>query len=95
MPQSQHTARQVRVLRRRDGDDCWLCGYVIDFTIKDDDDPWHWSRDHFIPRSLGGPSTVENMRLAHKWCNSHRGAGGRAFPSLGLLRSWAEGRTRP
>jgi len=95
MGHSRAVARQVARLRRRDGDDCWLCREPIDFGIEDDDDDWHWSRDHFIPRSLGGPNTTENMRLAHKWCNSHRGTGGRAFPSLGLLRAWAEGRPRP
>lgn len=87
--------RQVRALRRRDGDDCWLCRQPIDFTITDPQSPWRWSRDHFIPRSLGGPDTTENMRLAHRWCNSHRGDAGRSLPSLALLRAWAESRERP
>lgn len=80
--------RQVRALRRRDGDDCWLCKMPIDFTITSRDDPWHWSRDHFIPRSLGGSSALENLRLAHRWCNSRRGSGGRGPYGMALLEAW-------
>lgn len=30
--------------------------------------------DHLIPRSKGGPNTIENVRPAHHACNSKRGA---------------------
>src|ERR1700733_10969263 len=58
--------RQVAALRRRDGDDCWLCSLLIDFTITDINDPMRYSRDHLVPQSLGGDGTVANMRLAHR-----------------------------
>lgn len=64
--------RQVAFLRRRDGDYCHLCKELIDFTIADTDDPMHYSRDHLVPRALGGANTVENKRLAHRGCNSAR-----------------------
>lgn len=34
-----------------------------------------WSADHLIPLSLGGPHTWANVALAHRRCNSSRGAG--------------------
>lgn len=33
------------------------------------------SADHLVPRSLGGPDELTNLRLAHVSCNSKRGAG--------------------
>lgn len=63
---------QVRFLRKRDGDSCWLCGELIDFEVPGKDDPMRYSRDHVFPRSQGGPGTLDNMRLAHRRCNSMR-----------------------
>jgi len=65
--------RQVAWLRRKYGDWCWLCGKPIDFTITDIRNPLHYSRDHVIPRARGGSSSRENLRLAHRGCNSRRG----------------------
>lgn len=64
---------QVSALRKRDGDDCWLCLLPIDFAIADINDPMHGSRDHVLPRALGGDGTVANLRLAHRHCNTRRG----------------------
>lgn len=52
---------------------CWLCGYAIDLDLP----ATHrlsFTADHIIPRSLGGPDTLENARPAHRGCNSSRGA---------------------
>lgn len=38
-------------------------------------DPWAPTADHIIPRSLGGPDTMGNLRAAHRHCNNARGAG--------------------
>lgn len=65
--------RQVAILRQRDGDDCWLCLRPIDFTIADPAAPMHYSRDHVMPRSLGGDLAIANMRLAHQKCNTEKG----------------------
>ncbi|GMV27712.1 MAG: HNH endonuclease [Phycisphaerae bacterium] len=43
---------------------CHLCGR-----------PGADSADHLIPRALGGPDTLDNLRPAHKSCNSARGTG--------------------
>lgn len=44
------------------GTTCHLCGR-----------PGADSADHLIPRSLGGPDTLENLRPAHLACNQSRG----------------------
>lgn len=56
----------------RDGFVCQLCDGPVDLTL-----PWtdRWSAtlDHIVPYSLGGPDDPENLRLAHRSCNSRRG----------------------
>lgn len=44
---------------------CHICGATVDLSDA--------SRDHLQPRSYGGPTTFENVALAHKRCNSRRG----------------------
>lgn len=69
------TARRAGKLRQvveRDGWECWLCGQPIRQGI----DPHHdeaVSLDHVVPLSEGGNHAVENLRPAHRWCNSRRG----------------------
>lgn len=45
------------------GDTCHLC-------LR----PGATTADHLVPRSIGGLDTLENLRPAHKLCNSRRGA---------------------
>ena len=45
------------------GDTCWLCGHPSADTI-----------DHVRPRALGGTDTLDNLRPAHGFCNTGRGA---------------------
>lgn len=65
-------ARLRRVLIKKYGPFCWLCGKPIDLTIKHPD-PWSFSRDHVIPRSKGGTDAIRNQRPAHRICNQKRG----------------------
>jgi hypothetical protein len=46
---------------------CWICRQ---FVPRDQE-----SRDHLLPKSLGGTYDKSNMALAHKVCNSKRGNG--------------------
>lgn len=55
----------VKEVWERDSRTCHICGE--DVCLEDA------SRDHLIPRSHGGPTTFENVALAHKKCNSRRG----------------------
>lgn len=63
----------------RDNGICYLCGKPCDwedYTVKDGvmsfggDYP---SRDHIIPKSRGGKNTWNNIRLAHRRCNTRKG----------------------
>lgn len=60
-------------LRERDGDDCGLCGQVIDFSLSGRD-PMGRSVDHVLPRSRGGAHTWDNCQLTHLRCNLSKGA---------------------
>lgn len=46
---------------------CCLCGKLI--HKKDE-----YNIEHLHPRSRGGKDSVENWRVAHKTCNSKKGA---------------------
>jgi 5-methylcytosine-specific restriction endonuclease McrA len=47
------------------GGTCWICGL-----------PGADTRDHVIPISHGGTNHPANIRVAHRSCNSKRGAKG-------------------
>jgi len=49
----------------RDRGRCHLCGERVRWLDA--------SRDHVVPRSRGGATTWQNIRLAHRACNSVRG----------------------
>lgn len=50
----------------RDGQDCYLCGEWV--SIRE------MTFDHVVPLSKGGTHTPENVKLAHRGCNSRKGA---------------------
>lgn len=60
----------------RDGGRCYLCGGMCDwndFFVKDGTIIYgnnYPSRDHVIPKSRGGKNEWNNIRLAHRRCNS-------------------------
>ncbi len=63
---------------RKDNGICYICGKVCDWNdyterngviIYGDNYP---SRDHVIPKSKGGGNTWDNIRLAHRLCNSRK-----------------------
>ena len=66
------TKAERRRIYERDGFVCQLCDGPVDPML-----PWtdRWSAtlDHIVPYSLGGPDDPENLRLAHRSCNSRRG----------------------
>lgn len=63
----------LRSLYERDGGVCWLCQKPVppNFDSMDTTSP---TRDHVIPLVRGGHHTWVNVRLAHRGCNSRRGA---------------------
>jgi HNH endonuclease len=62
----------VPALRERDGDDCWLCATVVPMEDENPPGPLQSTRDHVIPKRLGGRDWAENIRLAHRLCNNRR-----------------------
>lgn len=57
----------------RDGWACQLCGEQVD-RAADPNGDWYPSLDHIVPQAKGGSHAMENLRTAHRWCNSIRGA---------------------
>ena len=68
------------VLYERDNGKCYICGGQCDYNDKTEKNGHiiygnlYPSRDHIIPKSKGGKHTWENMKLAHRICNSLKGA---------------------
>ena len=62
----------VQTLYERDGGVCWICGKLCDMTA-DYNDNMYPSIDHVLPISKGGKDSWDNVRLAHRLCNSVRG----------------------
>jgi hypothetical protein len=60
-------------LADRDGPRCWLCGNDVD-PCAPAGSREAGSVDHVVPRARGGGSEDENLRLAHRVCNSRRGS---------------------
>lgn len=58
----------VPKLAKAKGTDCSLCSGSIDMSLQYPD-MMSRSVDHIIPRSLGGPETMENLTLTHLLCN--------------------------
>jgi len=63
----------VRVLASRDNYVCHVCGGDVDMTLPFND-RMAPTRDHIVPRHLGGGHDPSNLKLAHRGCNSRRGA---------------------
>ena len=59
------------VVYKRDRYRCHLCGKKVDVTLASKH-PLSASLDHLVPRSQGGSDDPENLRLAHRLCNSTR-----------------------
>ena len=68
----------LELLFKRDKGICHVCGRVCDWNdweLKKDTIVYgnnYPSRDHVIPKSQGGAHIYDNMKLAHRLCNSLR-----------------------
>lgn len=68
-------SKQIQLLFGRDGPWCHFCGYEIRIRNPMNNEQASPTRDHIVPKALGGKTTLENLRLAHKFCNSVRALG--------------------
>lgn len=49
------------------------------------------SRDHIIPKSLGGSYNINNIRLMCQQCNSKRGTAFTLTEAIDAIKLWGEG----
>lgn len=63
----------IERLRKRDGENCWLCKTEILFWPERHPDLGSVTIDHVLPVSHGGDNEDENLKLAHYICNNVRG----------------------
>lgn len=68
---------------KRDGWRCF-CGRLVR-RDKKAPHPYAPTLDHIVPVTYGGDHVAENLRTAHFWCNSKRGAGRDEAVQLALI----------
>ena len=66
-PRTKIPSRVARGVVERDWPECQICGGTVGLN--------EHHLDHIIPWSLGGPDSIENLRLTHDLCNMARGVG--------------------
>lgn len=64
--------RRLAAMVRRRGDDCHLCGEMIDYDLPPGH-PQAFEADHVIPWAAGGTSTLDNLAASHRLCNQRKG----------------------
>lgn len=74
---------RLRRLYEKQNGLCWIC--CEEMELRADDclkmpKPNQATLDHIVPRSLGGTSTIVNLRAAHSLCNSRRGSDMKKLP---------------
>jgi 5-methylcytosine-specific restriction endonuclease McrA len=52
---------------------CHICGQPIDYTLPHLD-PKSFVIDHVVPLTKGGADTIDNIKAAHRDCNSTKRA---------------------
>ena len=72
MPTVGKRRKLRRAVRRRDGDDCHLCGGLMLFSGYPLG-PDFATLDRVVPGSKGGRYEIDNLKLAHRRCNVARG----------------------
>lgn len=71
----RNSARRDRMRQRiaRTRAACHICGKPIDYTL-DHLDPKSFVIDHVVPLTKGGTDTLDNVKAAHRDCNSAKRA---------------------
>jgi 5-methylcytosine-specific restriction endonuclease McrA len=84
-PEGRHNHHCRLAMAERDGWICWLCGdEVSPYAIG----ALSATFDHVVPRRYRGPTQPANLRLAHRRCNSRRGA---PCPEIEVIERCAPG----
>lgn len=64
-------SEELFLIGSRDNWMCWICGEEVERTPEGSSRSYA-TKDHLIPLSLGGPSSLWNYRIAHHCCNDSR-----------------------
>lgn len=67
--------RKQAALKRRTANEnlpCWLCGDVIDTSLPSTE-KMSFTADHYVALNNGGHLVRNDLRPAHRSCNSRRG----------------------
>lgn len=70
---SESNSISLKKLYMRDKGTCWLCGGQCDYSANQNSQDYP-SIDHIVPIACGGKDEWSNIKLAHRGCNSARGA---------------------
>ena len=68
---TQRDRLRARVARSKPA--CHICGEAIDYTLPHLD-PRSFVIDHVVPLIKGGTDTIDNVKAAHRDCNSTKRA---------------------
>lgn len=71
-PQEEWRRAELKAAAERSQGCCCLCGQLVDFSVRDG--RLQPTLDHIVPQVRGGGHERENLQLAHKGCNSRKGA---------------------
>lgn len=71
MTASNAKKNKLKRLALRDGAICWLCEEKIDLEITENNSI-RPTLDHRIPKKYGGKNNIENLKIAHQYCNHFR-----------------------
>ena len=59
------TEKEKKIYQKTGGK-CWLCDRELSIA--------EFTKDHVIPKSLGGRGEIDNLMPAHQYCNSVKGS---------------------
>jgi 5-methylcytosine-specific restriction endonuclease McrA len=71
-PRFRITPAKRSAIYERDNGKCMICLEPTDANAHPQSD-WYPTLDHVTPQSQGGTDDPDNLRTAHRWCNSVRG----------------------
>jgi 5-methylcytosine-specific restriction endonuclease McrA len=72
-PRNSANAKRFRTVIARSRPACHICGTAIDYTLPWMD-PMAYVVDHVIPLAKGGRDALDNVKAAHRSCNSTKRA---------------------
>lgn len=70
---SSDRAARFRAIIKRRRESCHICGKQIDYDLPRTE-PLSFVIDHVIPLKRGGTDTLDNVKAAHRNCNSKKRA---------------------